>query len=177
MIPGHPSRTKGGAKTAFRTLAAVLLGSACGQAPAAGGAGPEPVTPQAAQGTQGTDPESAAPVASPRPVQVTPPQPVQNDPNKPEADQPSASPAPDDPQMIAGGQRMYKDYCQRCHGLNMVSAGGAFFDLRTFPTDQKSRFVNSVIHGKRAMPAWGGVLKQDEIDSLWAYVSSRAGKR
>jgi len=54
----------------------------------------------------------------------------------------------------------------------MVSTGGGFFDLRTFPVDQKPRFVSSVTNGKRAMPAWGGVLKAEEIESLWAYVSS-----
>lgn len=162
-----------GARIALRTLAAVLLGSAAGQAPAAGVTAPESVNPPAAE-SMPLNP--AGPAVPPQPGQVTSPPQVQSDPNKPEADQSSASPSPADPQMIAGGQRMYKDYCQRCHGLNMVSPGGAFFDLRTFPTDQKSRFVNSVVHGKRAMPAWGGVLKQDEIDSLWAYVSSRAAK-
>jgi mono/diheme cytochrome c family protein len=147
-------------------LAAVWLASTYGQAPAAGGpAEPDPAQPPAAQVTQ------------PEPVQVTQPRQVQSDPNLPEANQPSASPSPADPQMIAAGQRMYKDYCQRCHGLNMVSPGGAFFDLRKFPTDQKSRFVNSVVHGKRAMPAWGAVLEPDEIDLLWAYVSSRGATR
>jgi mono/diheme cytochrome c family protein len=90
------------------------------------------------------------------------------------ATEPSTSPAasPPDPQLVEKGRRTYRDFCQKCHGLNMVSAGGGFFDLRTFPPDQKSRFVISVTNGKRAMPAWGNVLKADEIESLWAYVSS-----
>jgi mono/diheme cytochrome c family protein len=51
----------------------------------------------------------------------------------------------------------------------MADPEGAF-DLRTFPHDQHSRFVNSVTNGKNSMPAWGGVLKQEEIEALWAYV-------
>jgi mono/diheme cytochrome c family protein len=75
-----------------------------------------------------------------------------------------------DPAIVEKGKRTYRDFCQKCHGLNMVSSGGGFFDLRTFPSDQKPRFVNSVTNGKRAMPAWGSVLKQEEIEWLWSYV-------
>jgi mono/diheme cytochrome c family protein len=40
----------------------------------------------------------------------------------------------------------------------------------TFPKDSASRFRNSVSKGKNAMPPWGGLLKPEEIDALWAYV-------
>ena len=79
--------------------------------------------------------------------------------------------APDEA-SIAKGKNLYRSFCTRCHGLNMVSVGSAFFDLRTFPHDDKPRFVNSVTNGKRAMPAWGSTLSPAEIDLLWAYVSS-----
>ena len=89
---------------------------------------------------------------------------------------PAAVPAPGlaapDDASIAKGKNLYRSYCTRCHGLNMVSVGSAFYDLRTFPHDDKPRFVNSVINGKRAMPAWGATLSPTEIDFLWAYVSS-----
>jgi mono/diheme cytochrome c family protein len=70
------------------------------------------------------------------------------------------------------GYGMYKSFCQKCHGLDMMTPGGGFFDLRTFPLDDKPRFLNSVTNGKRAMPAWGAVLKPGDIDALWAYVAS-----
>lgn len=70
------------------------------------------------------------------------------------------------------GIGLYKAYCQKCHGLDMVTPGGGFFDLRTFPLDDKPRFVGSVTNGKRAMPAWGAVLKSADIDALWSYVAS-----
>jgi len=83
----------------------------------------------------------------------------------------AAVPTPDEA-SISRGKNLYRSYCTRCHGLNMVSVSSAYFDLRTFPREDKPRFVNSVTNGKRAMPAWGGTLSPAEIDLLWAYVSS-----
>ena len=54
----------------------------------------------------------------------------------------------------------------------MVNPGTSSFDLRKFPPDEKTRFVNAVVHGKKAMPAWGDILKPDEIEAIWAYVST-----
>ncbi len=48
-------------------------------------------------------------------------------------------------------------------------------DLRKFPHDQKSRFVNSVMKGKNTMPPWGDLLTAEDVDTLWAYV--RAGEK
>lgn len=71
----------------------------------------------------------------------------------------------------AGGHQLYSNYCARCHGLNMVNTGAAF-DLRTFPKDQQDRFERSVMKGLRAMPAWNGILKPDDVQALWLYISS-----
>ena len=118
----------------------------------------------------------AAASAGPPPMPAAPAPPPQvlidpNDPDPPEQVAPVQA-VPPDPALVARGHRMYKDYCQKCHGVEMVSPGGGFFDLRTFPHDDKARFVNSVTNGKRAMPAWGGVFKAEDIDTLWAYISS-----
>lgn len=45
------------------------------------------------------------------------------------------------------------------------------FNLKTFPADQRLRFISSVSNGKNAMPPWRAQLKPDEIEALWAYVS------
>lgn len=45
------------------------------------------------------------------------------------------------------------------------------FDLRKFPPDEHDRFVRSVTHGKNQMPPWGDLLKSDDIEALWAYVT------
>lgn len=121
---------------------------------------------------------AAMSAAGPAPPLPPPKPPELPDPNDPE---PAASAAavtaaaptvPADPATVEKGRAMYRDFCQKCHGLNMVSPGGGFFDLRTFPHEDKARFVYSVTNGKRAMPAWGAVLKPADIDTVWAYVSN-----
>ena len=51
----------------------------------------------------------------------------------------------------------------------MLDPQGAF-DLRTFPKNDRNRFITSVTKGKNQMPPWGGLLSHAEIESLWAYV-------
>src|SRR3984957_20558597 len=79
------------------------------------------------------------------------------------ADEVSAS----DPAQVARGKALYGTNCLHCHGFNMVTTGTGAFELREFPRDDKARFVNSLTHGKNGcMPAWGDILKPDEIDDL-----------
>ena len=84
-------------------------------------------------------------------------------------------PAEFTPERIEKGKQMYKQLCLRCHGPEMV-AGNNAFDLRTFPLDDRARFFNSVTNGKRAMPPWKGILSEEEIGIVWAYVGTRGGK-
>jgi mono/diheme cytochrome c family protein len=72
------------------------------------------------------------------------------------------------------GRSSYTSMCVRCHGMNLVS-NGIGFDLRTFPAGDKNRFIRSVTQGKRAMPAWGGTIKPEQIDAIWAYIGSVNG--
>jgi mono/diheme cytochrome c family protein len=78
------------------------------------------------------------------------------------------------PEQIKRGAGIYEQNCAPCHGPHMADAQGAF-DLRTFPPDQKGRFLNSVSKGKNSMPPWGDLFQPDEIEALWAYVM--AGER
>ena len=73
----------------------------------------------------------------------------------------------------SAGRKLFGQNCSRCHGLNMLNPAPGVFDLRTFPPDDKARFVDSVTQGKGAMPAWKAVLTPEEIDALWSYI--RAG--
>lgn len=73
------------------------------------------------------------------------------------------------PEQIKSGSDNYARHCAACHGVRMKNPEGAF-DLLTFPKDQPERFQTSVKKGKNAMPPWEGMLKQEEIDALWAYV-------
>jgi cytochrome c55X len=85
------------------------------------------------------------------------------------------APAPADGPSVEAGRRAYAITCARCHGVNLVSSSGAFFDLRTFPKDEKDRFIESVTNGKRQMPAWGGSVRPETIQSLWLYIGSVNG--
>jgi len=88
----------------------------------------------------------------------------------------AAAPALADEAALAEvGRKTYTSFCVRCHGINLVVSGGAFFDLRRFPKDDKARFVRSVTQGLRAMPAWGGTLKPEQIDAIWAYIGAVNG--
>jgi len=74
-----------------------------------------------------------------------------------------------EPAQIKRGSAIYSQNCSPCHGPQMADPAGAF-DLRTFPADQKSRFLNSVTKGKNQMPPWGDLFNAEEIETLWAYV-------
>jgi mono/diheme cytochrome c family protein len=75
------------------------------------------------------------------------------------------------PDLIQKGAQLFALNCATCHGTRMRNPQWAI-DLRTFPRDAKTRFVDSVLNGKRQMPAWDDLLKSDDVDALWAYVST-----
>ena len=74
------------------------------------------------------------------------------------------------PQQIASGAEIFARNCSPCHGPRMRDPESAF-DLRKFPLTEHDRFVRSVKSGKNQMPAWGDLLKSDDIEALWAYVT------
>ena len=85
---------------------------------------------------------------------------------------PAAAQTPPDgqfsPEQIGKGAETFAVYCSPCHGERMSNP--EFFNLKLFPPDQHSRFVNSVTNGKNAMPPWRGQLKPEDIEALWSYV-------
>ena len=74
------------------------------------------------------------------------------------------------PEQVTRGAETFSTFCTPCHGERMSNPD--LFNLREFPKDQRSRFINSVTNGKNAMPPWRGQLKHDDIEALWAYVSA-----
>src|SRR4051794_33340849 len=82
----------------------------------------------------------------------------------------AAAQAADAPPSVDKGHQLYNSFCARCHGLNMVTPGAAFFDLRTLRPDEQERFERSVTQGVRAMPAWGSILKPGDVQAIWQYV-------
>jgi len=82
---------------------------------------------------------------------------------------PAAAQEPFPPEQIKRGADVYQHNCSPCHGPQLHGEESAF-DLRKFPHDARERFITSVTKGKNQMPPWGGLLKPDEIEALWAYV-------
>lgn len=74
---------------------------------------------------------------------------------------------------ILKGASQYNRTCVQCHGRNMVNAGVTIYDLRRFPVEDPARFVASVTNGKGNMPSFKDALSPEQINWLWAYVSSR----
>jgi len=74
------------------------------------------------------------------------------------------------PTQVKRGAEAFATFCMPCHGERMSNPD--LFNLREFPKDQRSRFIDSVTNGKRAMPPWRGQISPDEIEALWAYVAT-----
>ena len=82
----------------------------------------------------------------------------------------------EEPNFSGQGREAYDQLCAHCHGIELVNPGTSSFDLRKFPKDQMQRFYASVLAGKGSMPAWAGVITQEELKAVWMYVATRAGK-
>lgn len=69
------------------------------------------------------------------------------------------------------GSSLYENYCATCHGEQLHNtSGGVTFDLRRLRPDEHERFVHSVLDGKNQMPPWRGVLDDNQIEDIWAYI-------
>jgi len=82
-----------------------------------------------------------------------------------------------DDEAAARGERLYNKNCATCHGDDLQNNSGIAFDLRRLKADEHARFVNSVLHGKNAMPSWQGVLAPPQLDDLWAYIRAHANEQ
>ena len=83
-----------------------------------------------------------------------------------------------DPEL---GMKLYQKYCQVCHGVEgdgdgiMTSLMGIMPMDHTNPNETESlsnkEISNSILDGKnRFMPAWRGVLSQDDVEALVSYI-------
>jgi mono/diheme cytochrome c family protein len=78
-----------------------------------------------------------------------------------------------DQALIDQGKATYAEKCSHCHGPGMLNPGTITPDLRRFP-DDKERFFAIVKEGRNnKMPPWADLLSDDQIGTLWVYISSR----
>jgi mono/diheme cytochrome c family protein len=95
------------------------------------------------------------------------------------SDVPDANPLSGNPAAIGEGQSWFRAACSFCHGLRAEGGRGGGPDLRGFDKGFR-RFVETVKIGRdvpgRAlkMPAWGGVLSDQQIYQIGAYLETLA---
>ena len=78
-----------------------------------------------------------------------------------------------DQALIDQGKTTYAEKCSHCHGPGLLNPGTITPDLRRFP-DDKERFFAIVKQGRNnKMPPWADLLSDDQIGTLWVYISSR----
>lgn len=81
--------------------------------------------------------------------------------------------AAQDQAAIAAGAEVYQNTCSACHGERLISPGG-IPDLRQLRAEDRAKYDTVVRDGKGQMPAWDGVLSDEEIGQVWSYIRSRA---
>lgn len=89
-----------------------------------------------------------------------------------QATSPTAQPNPGD---ALRGAKVYRQFCQHCHGPNLVNPGTVSFDLRRLQPDEYPRFTTSVLEGKGGMPPWKAILKEGDLPALWTYIMNNRG--
>lgn len=73
----------------------------------------------------------------------------------------------------AAGAEVYANNCSPCHGEKLANSGG-MPDLRKLKADDKAKFLTTVNEGRGQMPSWSGILSDEEIGQIWAYIRSKA---
>jgi quinohemoprotein ethanol dehydrogenase len=95
---------------------------------------------------------------------------------------PDAAPIPDPPPLratedvVRRGAELFANTCAQCHG--QLAVGGTK-DLRHMAPETHAAFSDIVLQGLRAdkgMASFAGLLKPDEVESIHAYVISRANE-
>ena len=80
----------------------------------------------------------------------------------------------------ANGAKVFSANCAACHagGNNLVNAQKTLkkADLEKYDMYSLEKIQYQVIHGKNAMPAFGGRLTDAQVEDVAAYVLSQADK-
>ncbi len=97
-----------------------------------------------------------------------------------ESEVPGTNPLSGNAKAIAEGRSWYRNVCSNCHGGRADGGGdrGQGADLRVFNKGFR-KFVEAVKSGKETgramkMPAWGGVLNDETIYQIGAYLETLA---
>jgi quinohemoprotein ethanol dehydrogenase len=79
-------------------------------------------------------------------------------------------------EAVYEGQRLYRNYCQFCHGDNVIG-GGAIPDLRALTEEKHDMFqaiVRSGLHWEKGMAGFGDELSEEDAENIRAFIIERA---
>ncbi len=91
---------------------------------------------------------------------------------------PAQPPVNGTPEDVAHGESLYDQYCQNCHGLNVIS-GGMIPDLRQLPHEDHQFFASIVLNGtksRQGMPPFGDVLSESDAQDIHNFILKRASE-
>ncbi len=131
-------------------------------------------------------PSPAAPATAPAPTETATAETRARDPGKPAGDgtgefdvAPLAPPAT--PEIIAAGQETFNGICAHCHGPDAVQ-GVKKIDLRRltlrYGDGARNMYWKTVHEGRPAkgMPTWKGVFTDEQLEQVYAFLSSVQSK-
>ena len=78
------------------------------------------------------------------------------------------------------GERIYIMYCTSCHGYDGTGLGGMgadFVNDKTRLTKPDAELINDIRNGEGRMPAWRGILTDQEIRDVLAYIRLSFGEK
>ena len=81
--------------------------------------------------------------------------------------------AAQDQAQIEAGEQLYDEHCASCHGEKLRTTGSAA-DLKEMRAEDRPRFDRAMMEGRGQMPSWQGVLNEEEMNQMWAYIRSHA---
>jgi mono/diheme cytochrome c family protein len=134
-------------------------------------------------GSVGPDTSIATPPINPAPSTTGRDTPPQGATPAPTGDQPDQGKGAKLSQVEYEGWRQYNVNCARCHGQdalpNPVAANLLVSMAAGGPIDSPEKFAQVVTEGRTAkgMPAFKGVLNQEQTQAVYAYLKGRAEKR
>lgn len=85
----------------------------------------------------------------------------------------NATPEMNEQQLIQEGDKIYHNVCIACHQANGEGIAGIYLPLNNNPlltTDDPTYFVATVLHGRGGMPAFSGLMDDEEIAGVVSYV-------
>ena len=134
-------------------------------------------------GSVGPDTSIATPPINPAPPTTGRDTPPQGAAPPPTGDQPAQGKGAKLSQLEYEGWRQYNVNCARCHGQdalpNPVAANLLVSMAPGGPTDSPEKFAKVVTEGRaeKGMPAFKGVLNQEQTQAVYVYLKGRAEKR